>query len=170
MCGHILTFERLKQDHFRWDANKFDTETLSQKKLMKSTIHLHPLIRITVYPSAACPRSTQAHPLVWPRDMGIRSAHCIAARGRAADVKVETTLLLLYWRKAPSPFLLTFAAPLLIMEATVDIDSCGRIGNPAAPPYRGLCLWLWDIPPSPRSSSQAGLLGLRCSRYNTGWP
>lgn len=91
MCGHIPTFERLRQEDFRWGASKFYTETLFQKKLMKSAIHLLPLIRITVYPSAACPRLTQAHPLVWPWEMGIRSIHCTAARGGAADVKVDTT-------------------------------------------------------------------------------
>lgn len=40
----------------------------------------------------------------------------------------------------------------------MDFDPHGKIGNPAAPPYRGLCLrLLWAIPPSPKSPSQAGL-------------
>lgn len=89
------TFKRLKQEDFRWGANKFYTETLSQKKLMKSAIHLLPL------PELQCIlvlHAADQHrpPLVWPWEMGVRSTHCTAARGGAADVKVDTTLLSLY--------------------------------------------------------------------------
>lgn len=108
MALHVWphTFERLKQEDFRWDANKFYTESLSQKKLMKSTIHLHPLIRITVYPSAACPRPTRAHPLVWPRDMGIRSTsalHCSTWWGSRCEGRYHSVIPVLEENSQPLP-------------------------------------------------------------------